>query len=1393
MAVTVDPYIRGGLPSTGSSHSARYVLTVLGVSALLCFSGLPLIAQDHLLPVFHFNHLSTADGLSTPQIRSRVVRDDKGFVWVGTANGLERYDGQNVKDYRNIPDDPRSLSSNAIWSLLVDRKNRLWVGTFETGLSLYDAARDRFVNFLPRAGDSLWLQKKSVYNIFEDHSGSIWLALEFGGVVRMEIPADADLHEPNSLAHLIRFKTYSLATPRNIGRDFYEREDGKLLVASDSGLVVLDPPSGVLSRLHLVDPIGRLLDTISIHCITKDHDGNLWVGSGKHGAFKLERSSGRVLNFSHSDTDSLSLSSNLVSDVAEDRFGNVWIATISGLHLCSPVTGHLTPFLTFNRAPHLSITNQISVDRTGMLWISTGEDGVYWLSSKSRRFPNFSIRASDGSPKVFETIERASDGTHWCSSLGKLYKIDIASRRVLRTIDVFRGKTQSYWEPNNSATFLDARGNFWYGTWGLGLYRINLASGEVKNYGYESSVGKDPIAMSIAQGSGNYIWTSAYRDGFMKFEPASGKFLKLPVAEYAFPFDVMKDRDGRVWIASERNGVFLYDPATGKTDHFVHDPSNGRSLSHDRAVKTYQDPSGRIWVGTSTVINLWDPATKSFTRYPNPAINRALYVQPIGSDRKGNLWVMYSFGGLSILNPSSGEFTNFDASDGVCGGVIDMENLDDGRVLLTGGRGINILNPDSIELHRPPPALVVTRMAINDESVPLPAFLRGTGSVWLSHEQNVLEFEFAATEIDAPDLVRYWYQLEGLEKDWVNPRDRRYVRYPGLAPGDYVFKVRATTSRSEWPPQEIALALSIAPPWWRTAWAYAAYALITIVLLITGYRVRLRQIHLKQEVQMEHFQREHLAEVDRLKSRFFANISHEFRTPLTLILGPIRKWRERTREEDEKKDLAVAERNAHRLLRLINQLLDLSKLEAGAMKLRASRMNIVPLIKGIAYSFESSAGMRGITLGVHIEEHEIEVYSDKDMVEKILTNLLSNAFKFTPDGGGVTVKVTQFRTQNSELKVQNLVELLVADTGIGIPADQLDKVFDRFYQVDASQTRQQEGSGLGLALVKELVELHHGTIQVESEVGKGTTFTLRLPLGRSHLKDDEVEEASVSLEPTLSEVERVLVDKAGGVAPEEPEPEQVKGEKPIVLVVEDNADVRAYIKDYLVPAYQITEARDGMEGIEKALEMIPDLIISDVMMPKKDGYEVCRTLKLDDKTSHIPIILLTAKAASENKIEGLEIGADDYLIKPFEPKELLARVKNLIDLRRKLRQRFSESVPLRPGEIAVTSIDDLFLRKVATVVDQRMGDENLGVEELGQGVGMSRSQLHRKLTALTNQSPSDFIRYMRLHRAMALLKGNAGTVAEVAYTVGFADPSHFSRRFHEVFGITPGEVRKGPA
>ena len=1389
------------------------------ISILLALSfqpSSPLVAQEKMLPVFHFKVL----GGSWGNVNARVVRDSLGFVWIGTGGPLLRYDGYGFKEYSNLPNDPRAPTPTRIYSLLVDSKGRLWVGTFDSGLWLYDSFHDRFKHIYPDQDDSSSHEVRTVFRIIEDHSGNLWLAMSSpDGLVRVELPAEGGSNDLDSLARSHHVRSFPLGTPRCTAYDVSEGTDGRILAASDRGLIILDPATAALSRPHLPGPLGRLLDTVLVRTLLQGSTGTLWLGTATEGVVRVDGGRGQAVNYRHREGDSLSITIDDIWDIAEDLRGNLWIGSVKGVDLFSPETGKRIPYMTFDERPEGNRRIQLSYDRTGTFWISTSRV-VHRLSPRSQLFPHFAFWDRSGFRKgthpppwlgSVQNIERGPDGKLWGISDGTLREIDLVTRTIRKAIDFgVRKKPSEYVTFGPTSSTLDRKGNIWYAAWDLGLYRINPITGAVNSYTYETLLGKTTTVCSIAQGSGDTLWTGGFEQGVFKFDPASGRFLETGIRH---GYSVMKDHEGRIW-ATGALGLNILDPLTGRIERYCNVPSDSHSLSQTLTSSTYEDSFHRIWVGAGNAINLWDPATRSFMRYPNPEFKGG-GATPIGCDGRGRLWIRYDDAArLSILDPSSGTFTNFDYDDGLCSHVFSMMNLENGRVLLSGRAGINIVSEDSVDPDRTPPPLVITRMTINDEPTVLPRLVAGSGSLRLSHTQDVLEFEFAAIDIEARGPAEYRYQLEGIERDWTRPTDRRYVRYAGVPPGEYILRARAASVWGRWPGQDIALAITIMPPWWRTIWAYGAYALFLAGLLSAAYRVRLRQVHLQQEVKMEHFHIEHLAEVDRLKSRFFANISHEFRTPLTLILGPIRKWGDRTRDEGEKKDLQMAERNAHRLLRLIDQLLDLSKLEAGAMKLHAGRMNIVPLVKGLAYSFESSAGLRGLTLNVFVDEEEIEVYCDKDMVEKILSNLLSNAFKFSPEGGEVTVSVSPRRVPTdlptprvvdesstvpspmgrgaSEGRCEGSVDISVSDTGVGIPSGELDRVFDRFYQVDASQTREHEGSGIGLALVKELVELHHGTIQVRSEVGRGSTFTVRLPLGRSHLKDEEI----VAQEPGFPPLRAITTRRESeAISPVEEIPtahEDMRRNESgtIILIVEDNADVRAYIRDYLIPGYQVAEARDGAEGIEKALEIIPNLIISDVMMPKKDGYELCRALKTNEKTSHIPIILLTARAAGEDKIEGLEIGADDYLIKPFEPKELLARIRNLIELRRRLRERFNVAVPLKPGEVAVTSLDDVFLHKVMAAAEQHMGDEDFHIEGLATEVGMSRMQLHRKLTALTGQSPGEFIRYLRLHRAIELLQKGVGTVSEIAYSVGFSDPSNFSKCFHKQFGKPPSDVKR---
>ncbi len=641
----------------------------------------------------------------------------------------------------------------------------------------------------------------------------------------------------------------------------------------------------------------------------------------------------------------------------------------------------------------------------------------------------------------------------------------------------------------------------------------------------------------------------------------------------------------------------------------------------------------------------------------------------------------------------------------------------------------------------------------------------------LTSENNNLLFRFSATSYDRTEANQFQYQLDGYEKTWSPWTLEVQKAYTNLSAGDYVFRVRSKNPYGTIGTTD-SFTFKVLPPLYLTWWAYAIYGLILLLFLFQVRRWELKRVNKKHALQLQLTEFNKLKELDQLKSKFFANISHEFRTPLTLILGQLDSVQSPRLHVQDMGKLQVAYRNARRLLRLINELLDLSKLEAGGMELRAERHNLVSFLKNLVSSFESTAEQKNVTLNFLSEVDILIVKFEPEKMEKIFYNLLSNALKFTGENGFVSVSIAQ---------QQKHVKVIVTDSGIGISATELPHIFDRFYQVDDSQTREHEGSGIGLALAKELIELHGGQISVTSEEKAGTSFTVLLPALET--KEKELEIGS-DLEHDLSKDDmnaEFHTPVSGAPSPSENE---------IILIVEDNTDVRAYIREQLEENYTIVEACDGQKGLDKALELIPDLIITDVMMPKMDGYQLSQHIRDDEKTSHIPIVMLTARADIDDKITGLKTGVDSYLIKPFNARELKARIRNLIQQRRDLRERFREATIIKPSEVSVTPVDQLFLENVISSIENNFSNEDFSVESLASSVHMSVSQLNRKLGALIDQPGGQLIRSMRLQRAADLLKQDAATIVEICYQVGFSEQSTFTRAFKKQFGVSPREYKK---
>jgi len=1145
-------------------------------------------------------------------------------------------------------------------------------------------------------------------------------------------------------------------------RALHLAKDGTLWIASESGLSRYDPRTNT-SKLYQVIPSTTYVRENSFGSLLEDPTGLIWAGHyWVHGLESFDPQTEQFRPYAHDSADPFSLSfSRGVWSLHEDRSGVVLVGSwLGGLDKWDRKKRQ---FNTVEIDPdHLApgIVNSIYEDPVGRILVGTNV-GLVQLDERQKGSSNYlSIWGKGhGRNEIWRIIEDPVErGVLWLSCLDSgLIKLD--SKRNLTTR--YRNDphdTNSLSSGRVGEILVDHDGVLWVGT-EAGLNRFDRATGRFSRFQHDlndsTSLSQNQIRFIYEDRSG-VLWVGTNVGGLNRFDRKTEKFTSwkslVPGREFTSVFSIHEDKQGNFWIGEYMTGMHLFDRQTGKA---IQNFTEKDGLSNNSVAGFFEDESGHLWISTDNGLSRFDFGTRTFKNY----------------------WV----------------------EDGLPDNFLGRGlKTRDGRIILGGNKGVTVFHPDSIKDDPVAPQVVVSSVSLfnrPNEKLAFDGYVPELKEIGLSHSQNDLRFDFVGLQFSEPAKNKYKYILENFDRDWVDAGTQRNATYTNLDPGEYIFKVKAANRDGIWNEEGASIRIMITPPWWKTIWAYLGYVFVIVGLFYTIRRSEKNRDRLKHQAELEHVEAEKLREVDQMKSRFFANISHEFRTPLTLILGPVEELQSAVSDEKSKQKLSMMQRNAQRLLRLINQLLDLSKLEGGAMKLRASRMNIVPFVKGLASSFESSADMRRVAVSIHADRDEIDVYFDKDKMEKIITNLLSNAFKFTPDGGEVSVLTGLCRDVQLNVPTKGeCVAISVADTGIGVPADELSRVFDRFYQVDSSQTREHEGSGIGLALTKELVELHHGTISVKSEVGKGTEFAVMLPLGRDHLKGDEVVEEGEP-QPTAESLRAIPTGRESEAIPHM---DQIASARenvprndttPLVLVVEDNADVRAYMREYLVTGYEVQEAHDGAEGIEKAKESIPDLIISDVMMPKQDGYELCKALKLDEKTSHIPIILLTAKAGTENRIEGLETGADDYLTKPFDARELLVRVKNLIDLRWKLRERFSVGQVLKPGDIAVTSIDDSFLQKAIAVVEKRMGDEEFGVEQFRNELGMSRTQLHRKLTALTNQSTSDFVRYMRLQRAKALLTQNAGTVSEIAYQVGFNSVAYFTKCFREQFGIVPSEVR----
>lgn len=1396
-------------------RSAR--LSAIAAISFACSLSMPLLLQAqkyNTMGNIKFEQLS--EGLSEKSVTC-ILQDKKGFMWFGTRNGLNRYDGVEFKIYEFVYGDSTSVSGNFINSLAEDSLGNIWVGTLDAGLNLYDRERDNFIRYQPKANDPGALSDNWISDLFIDSKNNLWVGTEKEGLELLEPGA-------TKFRHFKKLSQNIHSLSNNHVRVIFEDAMSNLWVGTyGGGLDLFDRKQNKFVH-HRHDPLDET--TISsnyLYSYLKDSQGNSWVGTREGLNLLVDTGNGVTFKrFKPNIKDPTGLIHNIVLSIAEDDLGRLWIGMENGaLTIYDKKAATFSNFWPDPLDPTSIGSNSIwSVykDKMGTMWIGARNRGINKWDRYHTKFVHHILPPSGGHKLANNDVMcfvEDEKGNLWIGTDGGgLNYFDRATNKYTHYVHDPRDP-KSLSSNSVISLELDSYGDLWIGTWEGGLNRLDKKTGNFRHYYNDPdnprSLGSNYV-FSIFEDSSRKLWVSAFYEGLDLYDRETDSFIHYhtdPSNPKAIGhnrvFTMYEDSKKNMWIGSEGGGLIHMEKDISGQPVFTsyrYDPNDPSSLSSNLINAIYEDSRRNLWIGTWAGLNRFDPGSRTFKAFRKEDGLADNVVYGIIEDGDGNFWVSTNQG-ISKFDPVNIRFENYNTADGlqaqefIRGSFLKSKS---GEFFFGGVNGFNSFFPKAI-LSNPnvPPVYITNFWVYNDlmkpgiPNSPLKSNITETEVIILPYTQNEFSFEFAALNYSQAFKNRYSYYLEGYDKHWRDAGTQRKASYAKVPPGEYMFRVKATNNDGVWNEKGTVLKIIVNPPWWKSWWAYSAYGM-AIVALFMWYRQNLiNRERLRNDLKLEHLELTKMQEMDKLKSYFFANISHEFRTPLTLILSPIRDMLAGNFRGDVRKQYQMVIRNGERLLRLINQLLDLSKLGAGSMKLKTSRIDIVQFLKPIVSAFDSYAQRSRLKFTFEHPVETVWVYFDPDKFEKIITNLLSNAFKFTREGEiRLSVRVLN-ESQDNNASVGDCVEIAVTDSGTGIPQQYISSIFDHFYQV--AHHSNAEGSGIGLSLTKELVELHKGRIIAESTEGKGSVFKVTFLLGKSHLKESEIDESDGPIFENQKSV--AGIDEAGPVTvqvlPVSEAEDGTTESLPRVLIVEDNIDMRSYIRQSLQDDFLIAEASDGREGVRKGMEILPDLIISDVMMPGMDGVALCKTFKTNIYTSHIPLVLLTAKADLESKIEGLETGADEYLSKPFNSYELKVRVKNLIRSREILRERFtgSKKLVLEPKEISITSLDEKFLKNVLQVIERNMGDSGFRVETLGKELQMDPMAVYRKIKALTGQTAVEFIRTIRLKRAAQLLRQQKLTVSEVTYNVGFNDLQYFRTCFKKLFGVSPSGYMSG--
>ena len=1359
-----------------------------------------LFAQDTDL---YFEHINYDDSFPLSMISS-IEQTEDGFIWIGTETGLVRYDGYNFLRFVRDENEEGSISNNHINAIFEDNQKNLWIGT-NNGINYLNRNTSKFlaVDILPIKGG-----RNYISSIIEDDENNLWIGT-FGGVKKLNrenytlenIPGDSNLDLFNNT------RVLSL---------FHHKEVG-ILVGTSKGLMRFDPKSGNILDLPKILSENESFSNAKIWCILREENGNLWFGTENKGAYFYSKKQNILTNFSVKVERKNSIVSNWIHDIILMDDNTIWFATDNGLSVYKKDKNQFFNY-QHNQLSNSSLSdNEIKCslkDRDGSIWLGTTGGGLNFFNQANLNFinigetikPNFGLSAprvsalsNDGQDNIWVgtyggglnqldlknhksysylidnsdekntvnkiiSIENLDKDNLLCGTINGLYQFN-KTNKDFKKVPLFKNESPIN-QRNEITTLLLDKKSVWIGTLGQGLIHIN-ENGNLESYSASTSV-------------------NAISDNFI--------------------VDI-ENRNNGLYIATQ-DGLNYFDKKSKTVIAIYKNIENDESsLTNNTLTVLFTDSKGRLWIGTDYGgLNYFDEEAQKFY-----VVNKSIgftdeTIKSISEDSSGNLWVssndlLYKIKVVNFSTPfntSNFEITSYFSKDGLtskqfstnCSLVLPNKNL-----VFGGSKGLTIFNPNNIGKNHNQNQIVFTKLTVNNEEVlagtkdsPLEKSIEETSDIILSYDKAYLGLDFSALNYINPGSSVYAYKLDTPSRsdDWHYLGRQNSINLTALKPDTYHLKIRTAREEGVWSPIVKTLKITILPPWWKTWWAYLIYfALLTFAALVV-FRFFKNRLELKRALFLEHIENERQQELSQMKLEFFTNVSHEFRTPLTLISGPIEELIQSSEKDSiiERK-LKTVKLNSDRLLKLVNELMDFRKAENGNLKINCERQDIVSFCFDIYESFRGIATEKMIDYKFVLNINTALVYFDKNQMEKVIYNLLSNAFKFTNKKNKITLAVEQ---RNDD---PDWIDIKVKDNGIGIPEELRAKIFTRFFQVN-NRGIQNKGSGIGLALSKSIVELHQGEINIQEEKDPNfkTIFRISLRKGKDHLKKSQIMENNFSLEEGRNPIsgsvnEHIATEIIPKQFIQEEEIQPIDESKKNIMIIDDNEEVLAFLFDILSPDYNILKFTNGLDAINHMEKDIPDLVVCDVMMPEMDGFEFCKFLKTNQSTNHIPIILLTAKSSTANRIEGLYVGADSYISKPFSIEVLKLNIVNLLSSKEILRQKYSGRFIVDSDLDKLTTPEEIFINKLMGIIETKMEDSTFDVNELVKEIGMSRTVLYKKVQALTNHSVASLIKHIRLKKAADILLNTNYPVSEVTTMVGFNDRKHFSREFKKIYNYAP--------